>query len=258
MELTKEQWTLIDSLLPADRVRADGRGRPWTDRRQVFNGILWILRTGAPWKDLPERYGKYQTVHRRFQNWVRSGILERVLLALAKDLRERGGLDLSECFVDGTFVPAKKGGATLGKTKRGKGTKLMAIADGHGLPVAVRTESASPAENTLVAATLEARLIAEVPERLVGDKAYDSDGLDCELMEGFGTEMIAPHRRGRRTDTKTQDGRSLRRFRRRWKVERLFAWLSNFRRLVVRWEYHAQNFQGFVHLGCLVILLRYL
>jgi len=70
--------------------------------------------------------------------------------------------------------------------------------------------------------------------------------------------MIAPHRRGRRTDTKTQDGRSLRRFRRRWKVERLFAWLSNFRRLVVRWEYHAQNFQGFVHLGCLVILLRYL
>src|SRR5947208_2745593 len=68
----------------------------------------------------------------------------------------------------------------------------MAIADGHGLPVAVRTESASPAENTLVAATLEARLIAEVPERLVGDKAYDSDGLDCELMEGFGRNDRAP------------------------------------------------------------------
>src|SRR5688572_16895866 len=69
MDLTNEQWTLIDSLLPADPVRADGRGQPGTDRRQVFNGILWILRTGAPWKDLPERYGKYQTVHRRFQNW---------------------------------------------------------------------------------------------------------------------------------------------------------------------------------------------
>jgi transposase len=146
----------------------------------------------------------------------------------------------------------------VGKTKRGKGTKLMAIADRHGLPVAVRTESASPAENTLVAATLEGRLIAEVPERLIGDKAYDSDGLDAELMEAFGTEMIAPHRRGRRTDTKTQDGRSLRRFKRRWKVERFFAWLSNFRRLVVRWEYHAENFQGFVHLGCLILLLRHL
>lgn len=111
MDLTNEQWALIDSLLPADPVRADGRGRPWTNRRQVFDGILWVLRTGAPWKDLPDRYGKYQTVHRRFQNWVRSGVLERVLLALAKDLRERGGLDLTECFVDGTFVPAKKGGA---------------------------------------------------------------------------------------------------------------------------------------------------
>lgn len=146
----------------------------------------------------------------------------------------------------------------MGKTKRGKGTKLMAIADGHGLPLAVWTESASPAENTLVAATLEARFIAEVPERLIGDKAYDSDGLDRELMENFGVELIAPHRNGRRLENQTQDGRSLRRFQRRWKIERLFAWLSNFRRLIVRWEYHAENFQGFVNLGCLVILLRHL
>ena len=111
MDLTNEQWEIVSAILPPDRVRPDRRGRPWTDRRSVFNGILWILRTGAPWKDLPERYGKYQTVHRRFQNWVRSGVLERVLLAVAQDLRERGGLDLSECFVDGTFAPAKKGGA---------------------------------------------------------------------------------------------------------------------------------------------------
>ena len=111
MDLTNEQWEIVSAILPPDRVRPDRRGRPWSDRRKVFNGILWILRTGAPWKDLPERYGKYQTVHRRFQNWVRSGVLERVLLAVAKDLRERGGLDLTECFVDGTFAPAKKGGA---------------------------------------------------------------------------------------------------------------------------------------------------
>src|SRR5689334_9847286 len=112
--------------------------------------------------------------------------------------------------------PGQQRGRCVGKTKRGKGTKLMAIADGHGLPLAVWTESASPAENTLVAATLEARFIAEVPERLIGDKAYDSDGLDRDLMENFGVELIAPHRSGRRDDTKTQDGRSLRRFQRRW------------------------------------------
>lgn len=69
--------------------------------------------------------------------------------------------------------------------------------------------------------------------------------------------MIAPHRRNRQ-QAKTQDGRSLRRYRRRWKVERLFAWLGNFRRLVVRYEYHADNYRGFVHLGCILILLRHL
>ena len=120
MDLTNEQWKIIEAILPPDRVRADGRGRPWSDRRQVMDGILWILRTGAPWKDLPERYGKYQTVHRRFQNWVRSGVIERVLLATAQDLKDRGGLDLRECFIDGTFVPAKKGGAALGRPSGGR------------------------------------------------------------------------------------------------------------------------------------------
>ncbi len=115
MDLTDEQWKIVESILPADRIRADGRGRPWSDRRKTFEGILWVLRTGARWQDLPERYGPYQTVHRRFQNWVRSKVLEQVLLAVAQDLKDRGGLDLRECFVDGTFVPAKKGGSALEK-----------------------------------------------------------------------------------------------------------------------------------------------
>ena len=115
MDLTDEQWKIVETILPPDRVRADRRGRPWTDRRTVLNGILWILRTGAPWKDLPERYGAYQTVHRRFQNWVRSKVLEQVLLAVAQDLKDRGGIDLSEGFVDGSFAPAKKGGSVWEK-----------------------------------------------------------------------------------------------------------------------------------------------
>ena len=131
----------------------------------------------------------------------------------------------------------------------------MGIADSHGLPLALRTESASPAEVKLVEPTLEERIVPEVPERLIGDKAYDSDKLDEHLMENFGTEMIAPNRAKR---SRTQDGRPLRRYGRRWKVERLFAWLFNFRRLVVRYEYHAENFQGFVHLAAAVILLRHL
>src|SRR5687768_9781597 len=150
----------------------------------------------------------------------------------------------------------QKRGRCVGKTKRGKGTKIMGIADSHGLPLALRTESASPAEVKLVAATLEQRVVKETPERLIGDKAYDSDGLDRQMMAEFGTEMISPHRRGR--NVATQDGRPLRRYVRRWKIERMFAWLFNFRRIVVRYEYHAENFQGFVHLAAAIILLRHL
>jgi len=143
----------------------------------------------------------------------------------------------------------------VGTTKRGKGSKLMAVADRFGLPLAVCAAAASPHEITLVAATLDSRFVDDLPERLIGDRAYDADPLDEALLE-LGVEMIAPHRRGR-TRPKTQDGRPLRRYKRRWKVERLFAWLGNFRRLVVRYERHALNYLGFVHLGCALILLRH-
>ena len=142
----------------------------------------------------------------------------------------------------------------MGPTKRGKGTKLMAVADRFGLPLAASAASASPHEVTLVAATLDSRFVNDFPCRLFGDRAYDADSLDAAL-EQLGIEMIAPHRRGR-TRPKTQDGRPLRRYRRRWKIERLFAWLGNFRRLVVRYERYALNYLGFVHIGCILILLR--
>jgi transposase len=130
----------------------------------------------------------------------------------------------------------------------------MAIADSSGLPIAVHIESASPNEVRLVETTLDRRFLESQPERRIGDKAYDSDGLDEQLREK-GIEMIAPNRRNRK---KTQDGRSLRRYRRRWQIERLFAWLYNFRRLGIRYEYHAENFLGMVQLGLVLILLRYL
>ena len=153
------------------------------------------------------------------------------------------------------FRSREKGGSGVGKTKRGKGTKIMAVADRNGLPIAVHTESASPHEVTLVQATLEQSLLGERPTRLIGDKAYDSDKLDAKL-EQQGIELIAPHR-SNRTAPQTQDGRVLRRYVRRWKIERLFAWLGNFRRLLHRWEYHLENYTGFVQLGCMIILLQY-
>ena len=143
----------------------------------------------------------------------------------------------------------------MGKTKRGKGTKIMAVATPASVPLAVTVDSASPHESKLVDETLAGSFLDELPERLIGDKAYDSDPLDRHLAEDYGIEMIAPNRENRR---KSQDGRRLRRYRRRWAVERLFAWLQWFRRLVTRYEFHADNFLGMVRLGCLKIMLRFL
>ncbi len=105
-------------------------------------------------------------------------------------------------------------------------------------------------------AVLAGCFLDELPERLIGDKADDSDALDEQLAEEYDIEMISPNRSNRKQ--KTQDGRPLRRYRRRWKVERIFAWMQNYRRLITRWEYRIENFLGFVQLACLLVLLRHL
>lgn len=158
-------------------------------------------------------------------------------------------------FYRWNLCSGKKRGDGVGKTKKGKGTKIMGLTDAFGLPIAIDATSANPHEVTLVDDTLETCFLENVPEKIIGDRAYDSDKLDKRLAEERGVEMIAPHK-GNRRKTVTQDGRVLRRYRKRWKVERLFAWLQNFRRIVVRYEYHLKNFLAMVQLGCIVILLR--
>jgi transposase len=131
----------------------------------------------------------------------------------------------------------------------------MAISDRHGLPLAIHVASASPHEVTLVDATLAARFVKELPKRLIGDRGYDSDRLDAHLYQTYGIEMIAKHSPHRRI--RTQDRRPLRRARRRWRIERLFAWLHNYRRVVTRWERYPDNFLGMIQLASALILLRH-
>jgi len=150
------------------------------------------------------------------------------------------------------FRFGKKRGDGIGNTRKGKGVKIMAMVDRHGLPLAVCTESAGRAEVKLVQLLFEFMFIEALPERLIGDKAYDSDKLDEELRQQ-GVEMIAPNRCNR---WQSQDRRPLRRYKRRWKVERFFGWLHNYRRLVSRWERKARNYQALVELACAMILLN--
>jgi transposase len=170
-------------------------------------------------------------------------------------VEERDGFRLYECFIDGTFAKARGGGDGIGCTKAGKGVKIMVLVDARGLPVVIDTTSASPHEGRLVQRLFDFLLTEEMPERIIGDRAYDSDALDAAMAEE-GVEMIAPHRSNRRPENVTQDGRPLRRYCRRWTVERTIGWLQHFRRLCVRWEKSTRLFQGFLHLSCTLLLLK--
>lgn len=122
MEIRDEQWAFIEPILNKSRIIAH-TGRPTQDLRRVFEGVVWILRTGARWKDLPKEFPSYQTCHRWFSKWVASGALNRILWALAKDLKDRGDLDLSECLIDATFAGAKKGAYVLDLLSVAKGPR---------------------------------------------------------------------------------------------------------------------------------------
>jgi transposase len=161
------------------------------------------------------------------------------------------------------FCPGEKRGSGVGKTKRGKGTKWMVVVDGRGVPLGVRLYAASPAEVRRAEETLAAIRVGrrhcggrprQKPARVIADKGYDSDPLRQRLRRR-GIELIAPHRQNRRKSP-TQDGRALRRYRRRWTVERTIAWLGNFRRLVVRYDRSLTIYQAFVHIACFIIVLR--
>lgn len=128
------------------------------------------------------------------------------------------------------------------------------MVDGHGTPLAATTASANRAEVNLIEPLIEQRTTRRRPKRLLYDKAADSDPLRTRL--GLRrVELVCPHRSNRKRPP-TQDGRPLRRYKRRWKVERSISWLFNHRRLLVRHEHHAHLFEGFLHLACLFTTLK--
>ena len=254
LQLTAPELDMLSTMLP-DQPNSPKGGRPPTDKRMAIGGIFWILDNGAKWKDLPAEFGTKSAVHRAFQRWVNLGAFEALLAAMGSIVEERDGFKLYECYIDGTFSKAKGGGDGIGCTKAGKGVKIMIMVDRKGLPIAVNTGSASPHESTLVEPLFDFMVSVDFPEKLIGDKAYDSDRLD-ENLARKGVEMIAPHRANRKPENQTQDGRKLRRYKRRWTVERTISWLQNYRRLCIRWEKSTRMFQGFVHLTCTMLLMK--
>lgn len=139
----------------------------------------------------------------------------------------------------------------------------MVVVDGSGVPLGSQLASASPAEVTLAESTLRQISVPQRrglprtrPLRVIADRGYDSDPLRWRLLQR-GILLIVPHRKGRQKPA-LNDGRQLRRYRKRWKIERTFAWLGNFRRLLVRHDHKVQMYEAFFHVACLIITLRHL
>jgi transposase len=153
------------------------------------------------------------------------------------------------------FFAGKKGGAEVGNTKKGKGTKTMLMIDGEGTPLSAFITSANHAEVNAIETLVDTRVSEKQPRRIVYDRAADAEWIRASLA-ARQIELVCPHRRGRKKPS-LQDGRPLRRYRRRFKVERTIAWLMNLRRLVVRYEYHDYLFEGFVQLGCLFTIIKW-
>lgn len=146
MDLTDQQWGAIKGCFPPDELKPPGEkgGRPWRSSRDVLNGVLWVLRTGAPWADMPARYPPHQTCHRRFQHWARAGVMPRILAGLRRDLCSRGGIEDVEGFIDGTYIPAKRGVIASGSAvpamrpstssgQSAKGPRMVSLSNHHSL-----------------------------------------------------------------------------------------------------------------------------
>jgi transposase len=222
------------------------RGPPWRENRAAFNGILWILRTGAPVSvvsNMPPPVSAVGPLGRAPEHprRPRPGTPRRRLSGPSGNVYRR------------ELRPRRAGRSLHRKDEARQGIEDHDHRRSSGTPGRHPRRGARPHEVRLVHATLAERFVRQLPVRLIGDNAYESDRLDAELARR-GVELIAPHRRTGKQ--RTQDGRPLRRYRRRWKVERLFAGRQNFRRIVVRYERVARNFLGMLHLACSLILMR--
>lgn len=245
-ELTDEQYARIEPLLPG---RPGGHGGVARDNRLFVNAVWYVAKTGVPWRDLPERFGKWDTAYHRFNEWCKKGVWQRVLAAVQDP-------DLEWLLLDSTVIRAHPHAAgmntggddqALGRSRGGFGTKLHLAVDALGNPVALHL---SPGQDADV--THAGTLLGEMrPAAVLGDKGYDSDEL-AAAIEGRGAEVVIPPRKNRVAPREYDEAL----YEERNKVERCVGLLKQFRRVATRYEKTARNFLGMVTLAAIAVWLR--
>jgi transposase len=279
-ELTDAAWVRLRPLLPEN----GRRGKQWRDHRQVINGILWRLRVGAPWRDVPERYGPWQTCYDRFVRWRRDGTWDR-LLALAQSAADAAGaIDWTIC-IDGTIVRAHQHATgarrrrsaadraarathpvdeALGRSRGGRTTKLHLACDGRGRVLAVVLTPGQRHESTQLGVVLDAIHVPRPggrgrprkrPDHVIADKGY-SYPVCRRLLRRRGLAHTIPERRDQRRRRSARPGRppafDAARYRARNVIERCVEWLKRWRAVATRYDKRALNYRAVVVIAALL------
>ncbi|MGL5804493.1 MAG: IS5 family transposase [Xenococcaceae cyanobacterium] len=251
-DLTTFEWEQLKPLLPPLKPRT---GRPYHDHRQVINGVLWILRTGAPWRDLPERYGSWQSVATRFYRWQKAGVWQQILANLQTMADKGKRLDWEVHYVDGSVIRAhqhaaggKKRGEEeeqLGRCRGGFSTKIHLRCEGSGKPMTFVLTPGQRNESIVLEQLMSQGSVKRIsrgrprlrPQRIVGDKGYTGRRIR-NFLRRRGICLTIP----RLSNEKRRGPFSREIYRQRNVVERTFNRLKQFRRIATRYEKLAVNY----------------
>lgn len=264
-DLKDSQWQRLRPLLPPQKPNT---GRPSNDHRQVLNGMLWILRTGAPWRDLPTAYGSWPTVSGRFYRWRKSGLWSEILQRLQQQADQEGRINWDIHFVDGSVIRAHQhaagakhsDGATeaLGYSKGGFSTKIHLRCDGNGLPMTMLLTVGERHEAVMFETLMEQGAVKHSkggrprirPKRVAGDKGYSSRKIRVYLRRR-GIRYTIPRKSNEHRGGKFDKEQ----YRQRNRVERLFGRLKQYRRIATRYEKKAANYLAMVTLASIILWL---
>lgn len=265
--VTDREWNAIRKYLPPQR--SGKRGRPWTDHRMVISGIFWILATGAPWRDLPNEFGNWATVYKRFRQWCVSGMWAKIWNKLVNHLRRNGQLGLSLWMVDGSIVrahhssvggsrktPANARENALGKSRGGFSCKLHIVCDENGIPIGIVVTAGQINEPTVFLSLMDAipfslHRTANRPDALAGDKAYVA-GYIFDWLDKKEIQNVVPNRKNENKNPNF----CKKTYRHRNVVERLIGKLKQLRRLATRFEKTIESYLGMIYLAFLRITCK--
>lgn len=268
-ELSDEQWARLEPLLPPQKPKT---GRPNDDHRTIINGMLWVLNSGAPWRDLPRRYGPVGTVSSRFYRWCRSGVWQQVLEALQALAEEAGQVGWELHFIDSTVVRAHQHAAgarkvgrdpdapdeALGRSRGGFTTKIHLRCEGDGKPVTVAVTAGQGHDSQGAPVLMSRGAIKRIgrgrfrlrPAKVVGDTAYSSRRFRISMRQRGIIPVIptkANERRQRNFDREAYRQRNI--------VERMINKLKNFRRIATRYEKRAANYLNMIMIAVVLLWL---